>query len=94
MASGQKLFEINEIWVTNKGQRMALTFSTCISPCTQFKCAIYTNFYTIYLILTHLACIANAKKNVFYSATIHWAEMRDAILRRFMTSSFPSTMSL
>ena len=23
---------------------------------------MYTNFYTIYLILTHLACIANAKK--------------------------------
>ena len=28
MASGQKLFEINEIWDTNKGQRMALTFGT------------------------------------------------------------------
>ena len=62
MASGQKLFEINEIWVTNKSQRMALTFGTCISPCTQLKCPIYTNLYTIYLILTHLAYIANAKK--------------------------------
>ena len=31
---------------------------------------------------------------MFYSATIHWAEMREAILRRFMTPSFPSTMSL
>ena len=48
MASGQKLFEINEIWDTNKGQRMALTFGTCISPCTQLS--VY-----IYQLLTHLA---------------------------------------
>ena len=46
----------------DKGQSMALTFSICISPCTQFKCAIYTIFNAIYLILTHLACIANARK--------------------------------
>ena len=43
MASGQKLFEINEIWVTNKGQRMALTFVHDIFMYS-VKCAIYTNF--------------------------------------------------
>ena len=32
-------------------------------------------------------------KTVFYSATIQWIKMRDAIWRRFMTSSFPSTIS-
>ena len=34
-------------------------------------------------ILTHLAYIANGKKIMFYSATIHWAELLDANCRPF-----------
>ena len=46
MASGQKVFEINEILVTNKGKRMALTFGTCISSCTQLSVLYIPTFNT------------------------------------------------
>ena len=39
------------------------------------------------VILTHLAYIANGKKSCS-----HWADLRDANCRRFMTSSFPSSL--
>ena len=42
VASEQKLFEINEIWVTlDKGQRMTLASGTCISLC------MYLVYYSI-----------------------------------------------
>ena len=46
MTSGQTLFEMNEICVTNKGQRMALTFGTCISSCTQLSVLYIPTFNT------------------------------------------------
>ena len=42
VASGQQLFEINEIWVTlGKSQRMTLTSGTCIHRCTYLVNYIY-----------------------------------------------------
>ena len=43
-------------------------------------------------ILTNFAYVANGKKLFFYSATIHWAEICDAVWCCVMTSSFPSTI--
>ena len=50
---------------------------------------IYQNYYSN----TPRLQVYSVVKILFYSATIHWAEMCAAIWRHFMTSSFPSTMS-
>ena len=48
MATGQKLFEINEIWeILERGQTMTLTSGTCLSPCTHLV-------YYVYQVLHHI----------------------------------------
>ena len=61
---------------------------------TLINCPLKGGISSLLYILTHLAYIANEKKLCSILQQFTGAEMHDAILRRFMMSSFPSTMSL